>query len=271
MANVNACKHWFFTWNNYCANAADLLKKTLLPLAERLHFQSEVGEETHTPHIQGCVTLKVKGRWSEFGLPKQIQWKVTKKVDHAEIYCNKDHTYDGKFRFAYPIDKLAALREAHCNEHALSPYQEFIEQMLDTKADDRKIYWFWEPTGNVGKSWFAKYMYLKYGERIGITSSSRSSDIVTIADESIEMYVFDFPRCMRDFAPYQALEQLKNGLVSDGKLKKKMITKVFPRPHIVCFANSPPPENGEAMSKDKWAVLQIGVDIMHLAPLVADI
>jgi hypothetical protein len=38
------------------------------------------------------------------------------------------------------------------------PWQQSILDLVDAEQDDRKIHWFWEPTGNTGKSWLATYL-----------------------------------------------------------------------------------------------------------------
>lgn len=246
-------KKWFFTWNNYPEDARTLLLAKLSERCSRLVFQSEVGE-TGTPHVQGAVVLKKPMRWSELGLPKTIHWELTRNEDCASTYCLKTETFDGKFRYEYPSTRMSRLRD-HLTKHPLRPYQAEVEALYHTIPDDRTIHWYWEPTGHMGKSWFMKYMAIKYpGTCLGI-SCAKSADIVTMANEEIEMYIFDFPRSSEGFAPYNAMEQLKNGYVCDGKLKKKVEVKIFPPPHIVCFANWPPDKS--TLSADRWKVTEI--------------
>jgi len=250
-------KRWCFTWNNYPAQMVDAQIQTrLLPLCNRLVYQSEVGANG-TPHIQGACELKTKMRYSEFNLPNTIHWESMRNDGAAFDYCLKADTHDGLHRFEY--DSTNRLREVMARHMEgvteLRPWQTWVEALHNTIPDKRTIHWLWEPTGNCGKTWFAKYMCLKYPLTCISTCSARSADIVTIAHEDYTTYLFDFPRCNGDFTPYQALECLKNGMVSDGKLKKKMELKLFHCPHIICFANQPP--DTSKLSADRWCIKKI--------------
>jgi len=259
-------KNWFFTWNNYPADARELLSE-LKPFAKKLVFQSEKGKETETPHIQGVVELLKPMRYTEFKwLPKTIHWEATRNAGAAVGYCLKDDTYTGDIRVEYPsqraAERMRGMRLEYLNAK-LNPWQTEVEKILHGPVDPRKIYWFWEPTGNVGKSFFMKYMYIKYPDQVLPITSGKTADILTVANEETELYIFDFARCNdTDFLPYNAFECLKNGMISDGKLKKKMEIKVFPKPHIICFANAPP--HLDKMSEDKWAIYNLQEYITNL-------
>jgi len=247
----NEAKAWFFTWNNYPVDARDALLQLCQERCTSWAFQSEVGKEG-TPHIQGMFVLKKKARWSAFKLPKEIHWEVSRDPAIAAGYCTKDETHDGSIREVFPRPKVV-LKNPIKGE--LKQWQKDLESLYHTEPDDRTIHWYWESKGGVGKSSFMKYMKIRYPDHvIGITCT-KSADIVTIAHEDWTYYIFDFPRSNEGFFPWNALEQIKNGYVCDGKLKKKVDITIMNPPHVVCFANCPP--DLEKMSSDRWNVREI--------------
>lgn len=257
---------WFFTWNNYPEDARDQLLR-MLPLCKELEFQSEVGA-LGTPHVQGFLRLHKPRRTEEFAPCAGIYWRPLASAEGARTYCEKEETYDGKFRFKYPAafsNKLLGT----LTEHVLKPWQKEVEDLFHTEPDKRTIWWYWDTKGNIGKSWFMKYMYIKYRDMVMPITCSKSADILTVANQDTRMYLFDFPRSNETFYPWNALEQLKNGMVTQGKLIKKLEIIVFPNPHVVCFANNPP--DTSKMSADRWRVICLDpADIPNAEPKLED-
>jgi hypothetical protein len=54
---------------------------------------------------------------------------------------------------------------------------------------------------------------------------------------------------MQDYIDYGAIEQIKNGLVTQGT------RLVFNCPHVIVFSNSEP--DRETMSADRWNIVRI--------------
>jgi len=80
---------------------------------------------------------------------------------------------------------------------------------------DRKILWVWEPEGNTGKSWLAKWLvvnrkacYLQMGKKTDIAHAYKGE----------EMVAFDLTRSDKDFLNYDVLESLKNGVFFSPKV-----------------------------------------------------
>lgn len=237
-------RRWCGTLNNYTSFDLSQLSHTF---SEYKYIIGEEVGESGTPHLQIYIEHKDAIRLLTLKrIDPRIHWEACRGTREDNIkYCSKD----GKFKTNFIIPKPLKLSEPW------TQWQKDIENLFHTDPDDRTIHWYWEPNGKVGKSTFVKYMCGKYPDECTFSNSGRSADIVTLADPCIKMYIFDFPRTMHDHQPYNAIEQLKNGLVSDGKLKKKMRTIVMNSPHIICFANWPP--NIEAMSSDRWNIIEI--------------
>lgn len=246
-------KYWVFTWNNYPEDAETILKNALEKRSTKFTFQSEIGEKG-TPHIQGCIELIKKGRPTELKLPNTIHWEPMKgKWAQAEAYCTKEDTHDKHIRVTSPYDERDVIKTLE--ETQLYPWQTYIENIYHTEPDDRIIYWFWEPNGCAGKTAFTKYMCIKYPNKVCFSTATKSADILTIAEPMYKMYILNFTRSQEGFAPWSALEQLKDGLISDSKLKKKSRQIIMNSPHVICFANWEP-ISGQ-LSKDRLKIEEI--------------
>lgn len=243
---ISPAKHWVFTWNNYPDNAREILG-SMVPECKKITAQCEIAPTTGTKHIQGYIEFQKKVR--PMGkLPKGVHWEKAKAFEAADEYCQKNDSRDPDgWSFTFPH------RRPKCdiNRSMLHRWQIEIEDMLETTPDPRKIYWYWEGPGGVGKSEFVKYMGLKYRGRVVATRAGRSADVLTSAAEGTEMYIIDFARNMEHGVPWNAIEQLKDGFTSDSKLKKKTETIFDARPHVIVFANFPPIGFEQYMSADK--------------------
>lgn len=236
-------RKWCFTLNNYNNDDIDTLTQAFKD--DKYIFQEE---KASTAHLQGYVEFKnprtFKSLKNKF---PSIHWERCRNETAAIKYCSKEETRVGKI--------FTNIKEKYkCKIDKLKPWQQEIVDIINTKPDDRTIYWYWEPIGNVGKTEFIKYLLTNYNNTI-FSRANKSADILTIASEDKNVYLLDFARSQEGFAPWNALEQLKDGLISDSKLKKKTINIVMERPHVICFANWEP--NRDLISKDKLTVIQI--------------
>lgn len=162
--------------------------------------------------------------------------------EQNEKYCSKDGDVT-RYGYPNPINLISALR----------PFQAEIEQLYLTEPDDRKIYWFWETTGNIGKSAFVKYMVVRHG--CLFCDGGRKTDLVNLvfnADmDSVKCIIWDLPRCSKGNISYSTLESIKNGLICNTKYETGV--KVFNSPHVFVFANYPP-EDEDKLSQDRWVI-----------------
>ena len=125
------------------------------------------------------------------------------------------------------------------------------------EPNDRTIYWFWEQTGNVGKTSFAKYTAVHSGSLI---VSGKGNDmkygIIKYKEKhgvAPRIVIIDIPRSIKDYVSYSGIEEIKNGLFFCGKYESDMC--VFNSPHVICFSNSPP--DTSKFSKDRWCIYEI--------------
>lgn len=204
---------------------------------------------TGKKHIQGYLESDSQIRGNTLNKVWAGRWTKALGNRLANVkYCSKEGDViwdDFKIKIAKPVKLIDPIKD----------WQIKILKELEEEPDDRTINWYWSKEGKVGKTQFVKYVAKKYEGRCRFSTTNKSSDIVTIADECIDIYLFNFTRTTEGFCPFMALESLKDGLVSEGKLKKEMRQIVMNSPHIYVFANYPPERN--KMSKDRWNINEI--------------
>lgn len=243
-----ARKHWFFTLNNHTEDEVNHILECLAPKNVKYLFQEEIGEEEGTPHLQGTLSFVDKCRACEFIKNKRIHWESTRNVEASIKYCMKSKTSTGKRwtnmvlpRVAKPIDIV------------LKDWQLRLTDVFNTEPDDRKVFWVWDPVGGNGKTTFCKWMLQRHKD-ITYICATKSGDILTKANETSKLYMIDIPRC-NEFSPYNAIEQLKNGLIDDCKLKKEARFLMIEPPHVFVFSNHKP-ECGK-LSNDRLEIIDL--------------
>lgn len=238
--------HWAFTLNNY--EKDDCYKIRTHPWVELYSIGFEIGENK-TPHLQGYVKIKTRKR---IGQMKEINYKAHwEKCDNilASInYTQKDGNY---------IQNTSERRIKKIPE-TLRPWQQKLFDIVKCKEpEDRKIYWIYDELGNTGKTSFIKYCIFHLGH-VKFTTCTKSADILTVADPNASAYLINFTRTTENFAPYMAVEQLSDGLISDGKLKKMAINMMTDPNLVMIFANWRP--NYNTISADRWVTMHINRD-----------
>lgn len=239
----NSAVRWSFTWNNYIKNEIDNFTKLLNEKCKGWIFGREIGSNTHTPHLQGYIELKKKGRPIELFGYKEIHWEVSKGTKEDNIkYCSKDGDYEYKL-----FKPLKIIKD-------LYHYQQFIVDLIKKEPDDRTIYWFWEKIGNTGKTSLTKYLMYHYNACL---LEGKKNDILYVASlNDAPIYIYDLERTMEEFVPYGALEKIKNGCYMSGKYESCTILRNSP--HVIVFANFKP--ETDALSKDRWKIYNINKD-----------
>lgn len=247
-----------FTLNNYTVKEYGTLEQHFLGTAKNYIMGKERGEGG-TPHIQGFVEYKNPRSFNSLKkICKRLHIEKAKgSLKQNYEYCKKEGD------FATNIDLRTAAEKRHqaiideeYNEVKWKPWQTKVLKILDQKPDKRKIHWFWEPTGNTGKSFLCKYLALTKDVIICEGKRDNIFNQVKVAlDEEKEpgIIICDIPRTTMEYLNYGALEQLKNGMLYSGKYEGGQC--IFKIPHVICFANEPPDK--KSMSKDRWDIHRI--------------
>ena len=227
-------KRWVFTWFNFndidVVNMADQIEKM-----GKYVMGIEECPSTGKAHIQGYVRfdkcIRAIEKWPH------ISWAGAKGDDRQNYdYCTKE----GKV--LTNMKKPAEVRvDKRIVDFKPRIWQKRLIKYLEEEPDDRSILWVYDLDGGKGKTIFSKYYYSTYEESTVIVSTNKSSDLVTCIHDRLRVFLLDLPRCCdAQFTPYNAIEQIKNGFVTDGKLKKRAEVHVFAPPHVVIFSNHYP-------------------------------
>lgn len=115
--------------------------------------------------------------------------------------------------------------------------QQLYEELL-IEPHPRKIIWYIDRTGGMGKSTFAAVFICRVSSAVRYGFVKPSDMALSYKGERVVF--FDLARANYDWLPMCALmEEIKNGEVFSGKYES--CTKRFDPPHVVFFSNFPPP------------------------------
>lgn len=242
-------KNHFFTWNNYTEEDIGGLLDFFNTHATKYKFQEEIAPTTGTPHLQGMVIFPNEKRSTCWDPGSKGHYEALKKDDGVYQCKEASRKPDGRCwekGFPKPIKILTSLYD----------WQQKIEELILSEPDERKIYWFWESKGNIGKSAFVKYCIIKH--KVLFCDGGKKSDLINLVfnqnmDET-NCVIWDLPRASKGNISYSTLEAVKNGMVCNTKYETGV--KVFNSPHIIVFANYPP-EEPELLSDDRWVITEL--------------
>lgn len=252
----NAKKHYCFTYNNYIEMVPSVpgFCNLLKQICKRYVFQEETGEKG-TPHLQGYMELNKKERIT--GLKKKLGDKIHFEecidIEASIKYCQKAESRTGNiYKYGFPRDIKII--------NKLFPWQQSVVDFLSEEADDRSIIWIYDPLGNCGKTSLLKY--LVYHFKAIFTCGGKNADVINLIfnnkdymiTEENTIVLWNLPRTVEsDYISYNALESIKDGLISNNKFECGSF--ICPNPHVVVFANCLP--NFKTMTSDRWKVFTI--------------
>lgn len=250
-SRITPCKKWCFTLNNYTIEEVETLETEFKKKNIFYIFGKEIGE-SGTPHLQGYIEANIKIRPTECFTCKRAHWEKTKGTKDQNIaYCSKENNISTNMPLKRPDLYILNLTIENFYK-----WQKEVLTIIDETPDRRTIHWYYETKGNTGKSTFAKWVYMHRND-VRLITCTKSSDITTCANDTIKTYIIDIPRSVESqyFYPWTAIEQLKNGFVTDGKLKKHVEVTCCSPPHIIIFSNFIPALT--MMSTDRWRIRKI--------------
>lgn len=260
-----AGKNWCFTHNNYTDAHVQTAIDTFERHASAYVFSEEIGD-AGTPHLQGAVQFKLRVRFTfvkklfeDWG----VHWEKCKGSWKQNVeYCTKVGDW-GKIHGNIPEASKYSLGEkavidAYYKDVVWKPWQQRIIDIVDDVPHPRKIHWFYEGDGNVGKTYLARWLCMEYRCQIG---DGKKADVFNGIARAMEndpaawpqLILLDIPRSQLEYVNYGAIEQMKNGFLYSGKYEGAQI--IFPHPHVIIFSNEPP--NKLKMSGDRWRVVHL--------------
>ncbi len=258
---VSPAIKWLFTLNNYTSDDVELLANSELKTVPVMIFQSEVGEEKGTPHLQGYLEFKVKKRplnlYADVLGHKRTSWLAAKGSREQNVaYCSKDDTHDGKIRYQRGLPRpLVMITREQMRESQLAIADDY--KVVEDPVFGREIHWYWESEGGWGKSILCKYMvHQMKAVLLGGANKDALYGIASYVEKHGEgppIVIFDIPRVNKGGISYQTLEYIKNGMFFNGKYESGMV--LFNSPHVIVFANIEP--DYDKLSVDRWSVKEL--------------
>jgi len=256
----NQLMKWFFTWNNYPENGAEILETCFRQICKKYVFQEETGEKTGTPHLQGNILLKKRMRWSEFNLPIQMRWEKTRNEKAAFTYCAKPETRTGRtytFGLPKPVKIITELR----------PFQQSIVDIIEAPVCEGKIHWIYDEIGQLGKTEMVRY--LNQTKQIPFSYGGKCADIINLV-YNVKDYLLENDNCCllynfgRETKPecisYKSMEQVSDGCIANTKFECGCFT--CNKPHVIVFANCEP--NRAALTDSRWIIYTINPESLEL-------
>lgn len=248
-------RHWAFTLNNYSERDLEDICSKCSTFGWRYTIGREVGE-SGTPHLQGHIYIPKKARFAQVLAVTGERAHIEKaRNPKASVeYCKKG----GDF-VTNDLSKKGRILENEYRGVEWRPWQRRILDILEGPEDKRTIHWIWEPTGNVGKSFLARYIGCKYktilgGGKIADVLNQVRNFMEANNDNDPDVMILDVPRSALEFFQYRVLEMMKDGAMYSGKYEGGEIY-FERRPHVIVFANQEP--NYAELSIDRWNVYEI--------------
>jgi len=246
-------KDYFFTYHiqldESFEQAFNNLNK-LIPLCKEYMFGEEHGKSGETPHIQGWFVLKSKSRRKT--LEKYFKNGVSlfklKCKKGATAYCMKEgNKLVTNVDIPEPLECMTELREWQ---------QECLDIYL-SKPDHRSIHWF-HGKKNMGKTEMVRYLAIHH--KVPFSYGGSVSDVMNLAFNNMKgarAFLFCLTKVKKNKISYDALEQLKDGLISNNKYETGCF--VINRPHVFVFSNEPPEDDEfeEKISSDRIIVHEV--------------
>ena len=213
------------TWSRHgsrtCADFSSEVKQSF----REYGVWHEEGQRTDLTRL--IEVLDNSDRWVDVIRNKDVALELAKYQKYAETY----------FYAKKPPELDLVLR----------PWQNDLLEEVLLPADDRKIIWYFDPLGGLGKSTMAKYLC---GNHDAIMVGGTKKDILYAYDNQ-EIVLFDLSRTAEGRVSYSAMEDIKNGLFFSSKYTSKMVVRNN-NAHVIVFANWLP--DLDALSRDRWDI-----------------
>ena len=252
-SQCSPAKYWCFVLNNYTSEDIQMFRDIDSSKVPRIVFQEEIGENG-TPHLQGALMFKTKGRPFTLLPHRRTHWEKkikTSTVPQLFNYACKSDTRSGQmFARGWELPYVMNLD--------LFIWEKTICDELDGETNDRIINWIWEPNGGVGKTSFQKWVFTHYDKVVVLSGkgSDMKNGIVNYKNENgylPKIVLINVPRSNIEYLSFTGLEEIKDMFFFSGKYEGGMVCGECP--HVYIFANSEPDRS--KLSEDRWRVRKI--------------
>lgn len=256
-------KHWCFTLYNVKKKEFDEIL-----MDERIHYikaQEEICPETKRDHIQGYIIFKKKQYRSIF-------YTLTGQKPHCNpcwsgegsfTYCMKEESRkpEGGIWNTMPKEAIKKDKRPLFQITELRPHQKQWYDIFLSEPEPRgKLYWWWEATGNIGKSVFVNYLIDNHPNEMVFFDGGDYKDLMMVISETnmdqVRAIVWDMPRETRGKISTRACEAMMSMRIRSMKYEGGF--KRFAPVHIMVFSNNYPISDIEdTLSSDRWVIEEI--------------
>lgn len=254
LGNTNSrSRGWCLTLNNWKQDEYDTIKKWCDTVTHYI-LGKEVGE-SETPHLQIYIYNKNALHFNSIKkiAPRAHIEKAKGSIADNLKYCSKDGNYITN------IPQEVKLIDPLEGKTLYKWQEELIEILNKPRGLNRDLYWYFERTGNVGKTSFVKSWIINH-RNDSICLGGKGADIragvasFVKKNKDLAVAFFHYTRSIEGFVSYTAMEEVKDGMFFSGKYESDMC--VFNQPHVVVFANFAPKTDG-TMSEDRWIIREL--------------
>ncbi len=255
--NTHRSRAWVFTINNPVGDTLDTAFASR-HYGSKYVYQYERGDEG-TLHVQGYIRFKNARTFAQV-VPLLTFESAKPHVERcrdqeaAIAYCQKADT-----RVRGPYRKGCRSTKAptdYLEGKELYPYQKEIISTCLQDPHPRKIYWYFDRLGGVGKTALARHLSLKYGAtKLGGKAHDIKYGVAQASlEKDIRVLVIDVTRSSdAKYVSYQAIEAVKDAHFFSGKYEGCEV--IYDIPHVFVFANFPPTKG--KLSCDRWRIREI--------------
>lgn len=233
-------------------------------LEDNLEYCGKTGRDRCNWYERGIPRTGKKGERSDLALVQQAinEGRSYDEIcdEHFDVVARHDRFVRQRVDAHQQAVLLSSLQEEF-SDIVLRPWQQTLLNLLLTIPDPRKVIWRWDGMGNVGKSYFAKYLAVTHGA-LKLEPGKKMDLAYIFAQKPAKIVIFDLSRTT---APdpetrsspldviYSLMESLKNGYLISTKYDSRAV--MFEVPHVVVFANFPPDRT--KMSDDRWDISEL--------------
>lgn len=250
----------------------DKLKRitALKKVNARAHWEQREGTQAQAIEYVSKEETRVEGPW-ELGTPAVSHQGKRTDLDAAIdtlrteglAACREQHAtaylkYYKGFKTIAKEDHTAKVKIQHkkkFSDRELRPWQSDLDTLLKESPDDRKIMWYWEDTGNVGKTWMAKYLMATRDATV--LDCSKKADLTYLLSDHVgDTVIFNLTRSnAEEFMGhvYGLCESIKDDLVIQTKYES--CHRPLGDQHVIVFSNREP--DYEKWSSDRYDVHEI--------------
>lgn len=251
----------------FCLNGRKRLETVKRAFTPRAHFESAKGSPA-----QNRTYCSKEGEFIEFGTfpPESQQGKRSDLEEYKDwVKTCPEYPSDALISDQWPsifiryrvnalalrdlLRKPVALEDGNYGDNG-NPWQVTLrDRLLVDPEDDRKIDFFVDKTGGVGKSWFIRKWMSEYNDAqlLGI---GKRDDIAYAIDITKRVFFFNVPRMQMQYLHYGSLESLKDRIFFSTKYQS-VTKRMLHKPHVVVFSNEEP--DSEKLTSDRYNIITL--------------